>query len=114
MPGDPALAAELRAAGRDRQIASVRRLEGGFAAGAWLVTYSDGTRAVGKTLPGAPRDLFAVEAEGLAALAATGRLRTPEILCVTERLLLLGFLPAREDSTTCTQEVLGTEAAPSY
>jgi fructosamine-3-kinase len=38
------------------------------------------------------------EAEGLAALRATGHVRTPDVLSVSGRLLLLGELPAREDS----------------
>jgi len=44
------------------------------------------------------RDLFRIEADGLAALRATGYVRTPEVLAVTGRLLLLEELPAREDT----------------
>ncbi|MGH3164492.1 MAG: fructosamine kinase family protein [Trebonia sp.] len=98
MPEDSLLRAELRSAGHDGDITSVRKLDGGFAAGAWLVCFADGTRVVGKTLADAPDGLFAAEAEGLAALRATGHVRVPDILAVTRRLLLLGELPAREDS----------------
>ena len=64
----------------------------------WLVTYADGTRMVGKTLAGAPVGMFKAEAEGLAALHTTGHLQTPEVLAVTDRLLLLEALATRDDS----------------
>lgn len=94
------LRSELDGLGRGERICSVRRLPGGYAADAWLVRYADGTRVVGKTLAGAPGDLFLIEAEGLAVLRATGYVRTPEVLAVTRRLLLLEELPAREDTET--------------
>src|SRR5260370_19908284 len=92
------LRGELRAVGLADRIASVQRLPGGLVADAWLVTYADGTRVAGKTLTGAPADVFRVEAEGLAALRETGHLQTPEVLAVTGRLLLLEALAARDDS----------------
>lgn len=64
----------------------------------WLVTYADGTRVVGKTLAGAPAEMFRAEAEGLAALRADSHLQTPEVLAVTDRLLLLEALAPRIDS----------------
>jgi fructosamine-3-kinase len=51
-----------------------------------------------KTLGGAPANVFRAEAEGLTALRATGHLCTPEILAVTDRLLVLEALAARDDS----------------
>lgn len=71
---------------------------GGWAAEPWLVSYSDGTRVVGKTFATAPDGLFRIEAQGLAALRETGCVRTPEVLAVTRRLLLLEELPARDDT----------------
>ena len=100
MPDDSILRSELGELGRGERITSVQRLSGGFAGDPWLVSYADGTRVVGKTLAGAPRDLFRAETEGLAALRATGYVRTPEVLAVTGRLLLLEELPAREDTET--------------
>lgn len=47
---------------------------------------------MGKSLAGASSDLFRVEAEGLAALAATGRVRTPAVLAATDDVLLLEAL----------------------
>ncbi|MDQ2811173.1 MAG: fructosamine kinase family protein [Actinomycetota bacterium] len=91
------LRSELRALGRADGIASVQRLTGGVIAEAWLVSYADGTRVVGKTLAGAPADVFGAEAEGLAALRVTGHLPTPRVLAVTSRLLLLEALPPRDD-----------------
>jgi len=87
---------ELRALGLERGVVSIRRLSGGYMAGTWLVTYADGTRVVGKTLVGAPATIFRAEAEGLAALCATGHMQTPEVLAVTDRLLLLET-PAEQD-----------------
>src|SRR5260221_11791594 len=86
------------AVGLERGITPIRRLSGGYVADAWLVTYADGTRVAAKTLAGAPADVFRAEAEGLTALRATGHLCTPEILAVTDRLLVLEALAARDDS----------------
>lgn len=97
---DDVLRRELRAVGRDRDITSIRRLSGGYVADAWLITYADGIRVAGKTLTGAPADLFRAEADGLATLRATGHLPTPRVLAVTDRLLLLEALAARDDSQT--------------
>lgn len=92
------LRSELRTAGLPRGIASVRRLSGGYVADVWLVAYADGTRVVAKTLVGAPADWLRVEAEGLAALRASGYLATPDVLAVTDRLIVLEALAARDDS----------------
>ncbi len=107
---DGVLRAELAALGRDRGIVEVRQLSGGFAGYPWLVSYADGTRLVGKTLPSAPPDLFPVEAAGLAALAASGHVRTPEVLAVTPRLLLMPELPPRDD-TAASWESLARDLA---
>lgn len=100
MAGHDDLRSELHALGLERGLASIGRLPGGYVADTWLVTYADGRRVVGKTLTGAPADLFQAEAEaeGLAALCATGHLPTPGVLAVTDRLLLLEALAARDDS----------------
>jgi fructosamine-3-kinase len=89
---------ELRAQGRSGQLAGTSRLSGGVIADAWLITYADGTQVVAKTLAGAAPDLFAIEADGLAALRGTGYLATPQVLAVTERLLLLEALAPLDDS----------------
>jgi fructosamine-3-kinase len=98
MPDDSVLRDELSVLGHGRTVASVRRLDGGSAAGAWLVRFSDGTRAVAKTQADAADGLFEIEAEGLKALGTTGHLAVPDVLWVSERLLLLGELPERDDS----------------
>jgi len=92
------LRSELLALRLNHPITSIRRLSGGYVASAWLVTFSDGSRAAVKTLAGAPADLFHVEAEGLAALRATGHVSTPDVLALTDRLLVLQALAARDDS----------------
>ncbi len=63
-----ALRASLREVGRADGIAAVRRLSGGVIADAWLITWADGTSAVGKIVNGAAPDLCRTEADGLAAL----------------------------------------------
>ena len=73
-------------------------MSGGYVADVWLVTYADGSRVVGKTVADAPADMFQAEAEGLAALRTTGRLQTPDVLAVTDQLILLEALAARDDS----------------
>ena len=88
----------MRALGLEGGVVSIGRLPGGYVADTWLVTYANGTRVVGKTVTGAPADLFQAEAEGLAALRAAGHLQTPRVLAVTDRLLLLEALAARDDS----------------
>ena len=98
MARNDVLRSELRALGRERRIASIQPLSGGYVADAWLVTYADGTRVAGKTMTAAPAGAFQAEAEGLAALRGTGHLHTPQVLAVTGRLLLLQALAARDDS----------------
>ena len=90
--------AELSALGRADRITSVQRLPQGLHADVWLISYDDGTHIVGKTLAGAPDDLFAIEAEGLAALRATGQLQAPRVLGVTRQLILLEALSALPDN----------------
>lgn len=98
MTSDEVLRDELRALGRADGITSVRRLEGGVIAEAWLISYADGSRVAAKTLAGAPAEVFRVEAEGLAALVASGPLAAPRVLAVTGRMLLLEALQPRDDS----------------
>ena len=96
--GDDALRASLREVGRADGIAAVRRLSGGVIADAWLITWADGRSAVGKVVNDAATDLFRTEADGLAALRGTGQLATPDVLAVTDRLLLLEALVPRSDT----------------
>jgi fructosamine-3-kinase len=95
LAADSVVRGELRALGRADGITSVQRLTGGVIAEAWLVSYADGTQVAGKTVAGAPAEVFQAEAEGLAALRVTGHLPTPQVLAVTTRLLLLEALPPR-------------------
>jgi fructosamine-3-kinase len=76
----------------------VERLSGGVIADVWLISYADGSRIVGKTVIDAPGDLFAIEAEGLAVLRATGQLGTPQVLGATRHLMLLEVMAAVQDS----------------
>jgi hypothetical protein len=73
MSGDDARCASLREVGRADGISAVRRLSGGVIADAWLISWADGTSAVGKIVNGAAPDLFRTEADG--ADGWLGRLR---------------------------------------
>jgi hypothetical protein len=72
----------------------------------WLVSYADGSRIVAKTLTDAPGDLFAIEAEGLAALHAAGQLRTPQVLAMTSS-------PSTGCCATCTSPPPGKPWTPA-
>jgi fructosamine-3-kinase len=97
-PGRELLRNELPALGLNQRIAFMRRLCGGYVASAWLVTFADGSRVAAKSMADAPANLFQAEAEGLAALSATGHLRTPGVIAATDRLLVLEALRHRDDS----------------
>ena len=70
---------------------------GGAVAVAGIVTLADGTQMFAKTLLGPERDVFPVEAAGLAELRGTGAVRTPSVLCVSSRLLVLERMRPRRD-----------------
>lgn len=76
-------------------VASVVPATGGVVALAGLATLCDGRRIFAKTLPITNSGLFAVEAEGLRALAATGGAHTPEVLACTPDLLVLAVMQPR-------------------
>jgi fructosamine-3-kinase len=111
--GDDALRASLREVGRADGIAAVRRLSGGVIADAWLISWADGTSAVGKIVNGPAPHLFRTEADGLAALRGTGHLATPDVLAVTDRLLLLEALAPRDDSAG-SWEAFGRDMAGAH
>jgi fructosamine-3-kinase len=109
--GREILRGELHALGLERGITSVRPLPGGYVADAWLVTYADGRQVAAKTLTGAPADVLRAEAEGLAALRATGHMPTPDVVAATGRLLVLEALAARDDSDSSWDEFAQNLAA---
>lgn len=63
--------------GRPAEVVAARPVAGGCIHDARLVELADGRRLFVKSDSGVPDDLFAREAEGLAALAAPGVLRVP-------------------------------------
>jgi fructosamine-3-kinase len=111
--GREQLRAELRALGLNHPVASARRLSGGYVAHALLVTFHDGSRAVVKTLPGAPAGMFRAEADGLTALAVPGHLATPAVLGVSDRILVLEALDPRVD-TEQSWETFARELAATH
>ncbi len=57
--------------------------------------------------------LFRTEADGLAALRGTGQLATPDVLAVTDQLLLLEALVPRDDSAG-SWEAFGRDMARAH
>jgi fructosamine-3-kinase len=88
-------------------------VSGGVIADAWLISWADGTSAVGKIINGAAPALFRTEADGLAVLRGTGHLATPDVLAVTDRLLLLEALAPRDDSAG-SWEAFGRDMAGAH
>lgn len=81
------------------EVRRVRRLTGGDIHTTWLVTGADGSDLVVKTTPDVPPDMFAVEAEGLAAIAATGVMAAPRVLAVSAtHLVMEAFMPRHPHS----------------
>lgn len=76
---------------------SVEAATGGAAAVAGLATLSDGGRVFAKTLRDVDADVFEVESAGLRALRELGGARTPTVLGVSGRLLVLEVLRPRRD-----------------
>ncbi|MCA9602201.1 MAG: fructosamine kinase family protein [Polyangiales bacterium] len=83
----PVLAAELEAALErtfDSGVVTARRVPGGDIHEAYQVTFGNGRRAFVKTSAGAPGDMFAAEARGLAWLRGAEAVRIPEVLAASE------------------------------
>ncbi len=89
---------ELSLLGRGQGIVSIKSISIGIVGDVWLVRYHDGSRIVVKTSFDVPKDLFAVEADGLNVLRATGNVQTAEVLAVTRSMLVLEALGPRDDS----------------
>jgi fructosamine-3-kinase len=69
-------------------------LAGGSNHRAWLVTHADGSRYVVKTTVGVPDDMFAAEAEGLAALRNSGAIGAPHVIDFgPDHLVLEALMP---------------------
>jgi fructosamine-3-kinase len=75
-----------------RTARSVRLLPGGFASPVWLCELDDGEQVVVKASADDHAELFAAEAEGLMSLARLGGLRTPRVLAVGDRSIVLEAL----------------------
>lgn len=76
------------------EVSDARRLTGGDIHTTWLVTRTDGSRVVVKTTKDVPADMFELEAEGLAAIAATGAMAAPRVLAVSAtHLVIEAFVP---------------------
>lgn len=76
------------------QVRDARQLAGGDIHATWLVIRHDGSQVVVKTTPDVAPDMFAIEAEGLEAIAASGAIATPRVLEVSAtHLVMEAFVP---------------------
>lgn len=66
------------------EVTGTTRLGGGSINDAAEVSLSDGTRVFVKTHPAPPKGMFEAEARGLRWLQATGAIRVPEVLAVSD------------------------------
>lgn len=81
-------------------VVAVEPLSGGLAALAGIATRRDAPPVFVKAFDDVPDDdVFAAEAEGLAALRESG-MATPEVILANRELLVLSVLPARPRSET--------------
>jgi fructosamine-3-kinase len=75
-------------------VHEARQLAGGDIHATWLVTRQDGSTVVVKATAGVPPQMFAAEAEGLAAIAACGAVAAPRVLAVSDtHLVMEAFVP---------------------
>jgi len=82
-------------ASQSLHILAAEPLSGGCVAQCFCLQLSNGQRYFLKQQSGAEAGQFVAEAAGLDALAATEGLPTPQVVWVSERSLLLEYLPAR-------------------
>ena len=93
----PEWSVDLLPHGRSAQ--SVEPLTGGFANPVWLCVLDGGEHVVVKASDEQHSDMFAAEAAGLDVLARIGGLRTPRVLAVGPRSIVLEALdPGRPDT----------------
>ena len=75
-----------------RAVRRRRALAGGFASPVWLCELDDGQEVVVKASSHDSAALFAAEAEGLETLSELGGLRTPRVIAVGPRSIVLEAL----------------------
>jgi fructosamine-3-kinase len=87
------------------EITETYRLAGGAHGTTWLLSLSDGSKVVVKSGEQLPVGLLLAEAEGIAAIAATGSLRTPTVLHAgPDHLVLEALLPVPVDDLRFWEE----------
>ena len=77
--------------GNNVRIVRMERIFGGDINEAYGLTLTDGTCLFLKSNAGAEESFFTAEAEGLQAIASTGAIQTPHILCSGTDSSLLSF-----------------------
>ncbi len=86
-------------------------LPGGSVAVTVLVTAGDGRQWVVKRVPGSDPSLLAAEAEGLAALAASGTVALPRVYYQDDESLVMQALGERPDDSPTFWQRLGEDVA---
>jgi fructosamine-3-kinase len=80
------------------------RVGGGDICEASRLTLADGRVVFAKTRPGAPADFFPTEAEGLRRLRAAGGAPVPEVLGVTDDVLVLEWVEPGRPTPAAAEE----------
>src|SRR5665213_2444790 len=88
-----------------------RRHTGGYANPVWLCELEDGREVVVKGSAQDSAGMFVAEAEGLAVLAALGKLITPRVLSVGPRSIVLEALDAHLPDADAFWESAGRNIA---
>jgi fructosamine-3-kinase len=105
----------LRSIGRADGIVEVTALATGNHCETYRVTYADGSQLVAKeVVSGAPPDLLENEVEGLEALRATGRVRTPEVFASVGNLLVLEALQPVSDVSSFWENITSDLDEPHF
>ena len=111
MTGNPLPLEVGRALGAD--VLAATPLGGASTGAAFRLALADGSHLFVKTWPGAPPDFFAVERDGLAALAAAGGLRVPGVRAVAPAWIALEWIETGAFAPAC-QARLGERLAAHH
>lgn len=86
------------------EVIGSARVGGGDICAASRLTLADGRTVFAKTRPGAPADFFHTEVAGLRQLGAAGGAPVPEVLAVTDEVLVLEWVDPGRPTPAAAEE----------